>query len=216
MTLPTFTTDWFSDFTGSDEGTISEGGVWTGFSGLTAMQRLTNRLNGAGAGYSGSYLNVRDWSDLEAIIQLGTAVAAGSEWFFHFRLADSGNQSPIRDSNKIGYVFHYVADTAAWTIERQDPAGTTLASGTQSLSANERIMVRAVGSGISAWRSVGNGDFTQLGSATDTTYKTGKVGFLTSGGASNAFDNLRIGEPSVNPNLLNYPVPSLRRGRTYW
>lgn len=194
-----------SAFTGANESPVSEGGNWGGFGGLTERgQRSSNQLTGTGGSYWGSYWRpsgndgIVSGDVFEAALTLGNAPPAGSEFFIKFLIRDHDGASPIGDANVDGYVFHYIADTAAWELERADdnvPTSLDTASG-PTIGAGDTILVKRSGSTLSVHRKVGAGAYSEILSASDDTYRSGRVGLVASS-PSYVFDNFMLGPVPV-------------------
>jgi hypothetical protein len=99
--------------------------------------------------------------------------------------------------NAIDAYYLQVSNTGAWSIVRNDTSGTltTLASGTTTaLSTNAWHTLTLAFSGSTITASV---DGRTIGSATDSTYSAGMIGFGVAGYQTDEFSNLSVTGTSV-------------------
>ncbi|WP_051951856.1 ricin-type beta-trefoil lectin domain protein [Actinacidiphila yeochonensis] len=110
-------------------------------------------------------------------------------------LLGRANTQARPQSHQAGYELR-IADTGSWSIVRGSTSGTltTLASGSHAaLGLNTW---HTLGLGFSGDRITATLDGATLGTATDSAYHTGQIGFGTAGYQTDQFDNLSV---TANP-----------------
>lgn len=189
-----------TDFTGSDESPISESSTWTTYPGWPAgANRTSNQMAGVAGPFS-SYRSAPEevYANGDIEFTLSTFDSASALTFIRFRISGRSGDAPSL-TNTDGYAFFI--DTTNSVLERQDNgSGTTLASAARSWASGDVVRVRASGNVLTVFKQTGGtGDFTQVITATDSTYKAGRIA-LGGEDATTRFDNLYAYAP------IRFPV----------
>ena len=188
-----------SDFTGSDENPLSEGGNWAALnSSSAALRRTSNTAGNVGSSY---WTPANFGPDLEAYVTIAATGATGQSGIV-VRVQEEGGAATW-DGYLIG-----MSSTVSGVIYKVTNTGTTLLTlGAAAWAAGDKLGVKIVGSTIQCWRLPSGGSTWQLVCAvTDTVWPSaGKIGLLS---ASNTvfYDDFYAG---TDTNLFTADAPAL-------
>lgn len=162
-----------SDFTGSNENPLSEGGNWANInSSGSVLERVSNAVKCSFASAAGAYWTPANFGpDLDAYVTLSTVGDAG----IAARIQGEGGAATW-DGYAVrlisGVVNIYVVTNATFTSLASN-SGVSWASG-------DKLGIRIEGSTIQGWRQAsGSSDWNLVCTAVDTTYSSaGKIGLV--------------------------------------
>lgn len=195
-----------SDFTGSDENPLSEGGNWAKLnSSGNDLKRVSNAITAAFGSGKAYWTPSNFGPDLEAYVTLVTSVLVYPAVGISFRIQGEGGANTWD-----GYEVRASGNGVSTDIQRiTDAVGTTIGSGSASSNwaSGDKLGVRCVGTTIEVYRMAnGESEWRFICSATDATYASaGKVGLLA-GSGSIVVDDFYC---ATDSNLFTKDVPTL-------
>lgn len=158
-------------FNRADEDPLA-GGLWSGpiFTGEGQLKIVSNQcLPNAALAQGNSYLTVQQGPDVEAYCTLTSAWAASYRVTFYFRSTTGANVSGYRVN------FRNIAGDHRVIIDRLDAGPLTVLNDidiADTIASGDKFGAEMIGSTINAYWKAGAGAWTNIGSATDSTYKT--------------------------------------------
>jgi RHS repeat-associated protein len=214
-TLDGPTTPILDDFNGRGlEDPLYQWGNWTPES-IDGSGPTLEILGGAAAGHNEGFVEGDSYrpavvtGDAEVHARLAAVPASNEPMYLYLHLGDVGG--PGWDGYRL-HIEQWVS-SAADTVAIQkisDGAPTTLASvalGNPDLQAGDGFLLRRTGSTLELWRR-NAGVWTQLLSASDAAYQSGRIGFGLAEG-SGSWDDFGGSGPAPDP-PPNLPVPATR------
>jgi hypothetical protein len=194
-----------SDFNGTDEDPISEGGKWASVSGWpTTAKRANNRLTGSSNNYWSARYTVEELSNFELIIPVEAANQIAETFLLDVCVrtrSEAGGVPTLTDRN--GYIFLWNSDDQGEIIRANagDNSETSLAFNSgYVVNPGDVFGLRVVGNVLKLYLDQYNtGEFTEiLTELEDTNFTTG---WLLIGGYGDTgdteYDNITLGKPAV-------------------
>ena len=184
MAFPT--TGILDNFAGANEDPITTNWTSPMHSGHDALQRLSNSLQGHGAGsFSSGYYDVATYGpDSEVYITITTLPNVNSQIRLLLRLQNIGVDN--WDGYQLRYSHEAAADDEVGIYRMDDTADTLLgATVVQTFSAGDAIGFEMIGDTLKGYRKPAAGAWTELLSRTDSTYDpSGNLGVMIAEGAT--------------------------------
>lgn len=193
------------DFNRADENPATG---WVTIPTLNAVQVTSNQLKGT-ALQNAAYFNAQYSADAETACDLGTLPGEGGLVEIGVRGKDVGGVTTV-DGYSVRVTIAAGTDTINLYVTTNG-ASSLLASYNQEVASGDSIGIRARGSTIEAWYKPSAGNWTLLGSVTDTTWTAGGYPTLVIVSTTATIDNFRAGNSApfplapkdpINPNVL--------------
>lgn len=151
----------------------------------------------------------------ENYITVLTSIGGGEIAELSYLTTDHGGVSPIRDSNKDGYVLltHFPASNQIGLYRRNDNALTLLGAFSWTIANGDSYLARVVDGLHSIYAKASAGSWTLIGNATDNTWTSGRFMVNTGAGGLTTFEDFGGGTVTgvlAPPNFATYPRPVLR------
>lgn len=168
---------------------------WTAISTLANFRVVSNQLQGISL-QNAAYFNATTYSaNCETACDLGTLPGAGGLVEIGLRGKDIGSVTTVD-----GYSLRMTivdAGTDTFTLYRTDNGvSTSLGTFNQEVASGDSMGIRAAASLIEAWYKPAAGNWTRLGTATDSTYTAGGYATLVVVSTTATIDNFRAGDYS--------------------
>ncbi len=174
---------------------------WTDMAGKGGAKIVSNVMTGDSAAYCGAYWNQVFTVPCEWYLTITDAIGAADTIEPVYMLTDGGAASPIRDSNKTGYVFltNFPADNRV-AVRRYDNGAFAAAMGDWAWATEngDSFLFRVEAGGAhSVYGKASAGAWTLIGTFVDNTYTSGTFAWgstATGTGAANNFGGGALGQ----------------------